>query len=267
MSLPLGVGLFLYVLLWYYSVRPLINGNAAILSGLFIAIALLAIRNHYDLLAGALLALSTIKPQIVILLIPALMFWAAYQKRWRLVIGAVASMALLVIISTLILPDWMFQQLEQVRSYSSYTPIGTPSAIFSLWWPDAGKVIGPIFSVVAILAVLYIWKRSWRQDFQFILPAIFLTLAATNFVGVATATSNNSVLFPGLILAFAFYESRLGRHGRWWTMAVALALLIGLWLLFGFSLSGKGQPLIMYFPLPVLLIVTFLALRPEPQRV
>ncbi len=95
MSVPLGVGLFLYILLWYYSVRPLINGNAAIFSGIFIVLALLAIRSHYDLLAGALLALSTIKPQIVILHIPALMFWAAYQKRWRLIIGAVASMALL----------------------------------------------------------------------------------------------------------------------------------------------------------------------------
>jgi hypothetical protein len=107
------------------------------------------------------------------------------------------------------------------------------------------------------------WKRSWRQDLQSILPAIFLTFAATNFVGVATATTNYSVLFPGLILAFVLYESRLG---RWWTIMVAFSLLIGLWVLFWFSLSGKGQPTIMYFPLPVLLIVTFLALRPEPQR-
>ena len=265
MSLPLGVGLFLYVLLWYYSVRPLINGNAAILSGLFIVIALLAIRNHNDLLAGPLLALSTIKPQVVILLIPILLLWAASQKRRKLIISTVASMAVLVIISTVILPDWMFRQLEQVRAYSSYTVIGTPSEIFTLWWPDAGNVIGLIFSILAILTIIYIWKRSWRQDFQLVLPAIFLTLAATNFAGIATATSNYSVLFPGLILAFALYEARLGRHGRWWTIAAATALLIGLWILFWTSLSGKGQPTIMYFPLPLLLIITFLVLRPQEK--
>jgi hypothetical protein len=156
MSLPLGVGLFLYVLLWYYSVRPLINGNVAILSGLFIILALLAIRNNRDLLGGVLLALSTVKPQVVIILIPALLLWAAYRRRWRLIIGTLSSMAVLVIISTLILPDWIFQQLEQVRAYSSYAPIGTPSEIFTLWWPDVGNLIGSLFSILAILTILYI---------------------------------------------------------------------------------------------------------------
>jgi len=264
--LPLSVGLYLYMLLWYYKVRPLIYGDAAIVSGLIVVFPLFTIRNNYDLLAGILLAMSAIKPQIIVLLIPALLLWDAYQKRWGLVIATMASFAVLILMSTLILPDWMFRQLEQVRSYSSYAPIGTPAEISSLWWPDSGKIIGTIFSIVAILALLYTWKRSWRQDFQFILPAIFITLAATNFVGIATATSNYSVLFPGLIQAFALFESRLGQHGRWLIITIAVALLSGLWLLCWTSFSGQGQPTIMYFPFPLLLIVAFLALRPEPKK-
>jgi hypothetical protein len=67
---PIMLGILLtFALLWYHSVRPLINGNASILCALLIAAAFLAIRAEQDGLAGLLLALSTIKPQMVVLLL------------------------------------------------------------------------------------------------------------------------------------------------------------------------------------------------------
>lgn len=264
LSIPLVLGTLLFVLLFYYNVRPLINGNISIIVGLFIVGALLAIRSGNDSIAGILLALSTVKPQVVVLLIPFILIWAVSQQRWRLITVTLVTTFILAVLSTLIVPDWLFKEIEQIRSYSSYAPVGTPAEIFSLWWPNYGNTIGIIFSILAIVVVIYAWKRSWRQEFRFILPAIFITLAATNFVGIATATSNYAALFPGLILAFAMYESYLGQRRKWLIVAFALILLVGLWVLFWTSLSGKGQPTIMYFPLPLFLIITFLFLRPDP---
>ncbi|MCC7130215.1 MAG: DUF2029 domain-containing protein, partial [Anaerolineae bacterium] len=44
--------LLAFAILWYYSIRPLINSNASILVGLFIAGAILAIRAEQDSWAG-----------------------------------------------------------------------------------------------------------------------------------------------------------------------------------------------------------------------
>jgi len=62
--------MILFSLLWYHSVRPLINGNLSIIVALLITLSLLSIQKNLDAMAGFLLSLTTIKPQMVILLIP-----------------------------------------------------------------------------------------------------------------------------------------------------------------------------------------------------
>ena len=62
--------LLLFSITWYHGVRPVINGNAAALVALFIALAFFFIQTKSDRAAGIVLALSTIKPQMVVLLIP-----------------------------------------------------------------------------------------------------------------------------------------------------------------------------------------------------
>ncbi|NPV57801.1 MAG: DUF2029 domain-containing protein, partial [Anaerolineae bacterium] len=60
---------FLFSMLWYHAVRPLINGNVVILIALGLAGAFLAIRDGRDELAGVLLALTTIKPQVTLVVL------------------------------------------------------------------------------------------------------------------------------------------------------------------------------------------------------
>jgi hypothetical protein len=59
---------FLFSITWYHAVRPLINGNAVILVALMLTGGDPAIRARHEELAGVLLAFSTIKPQVVILI-------------------------------------------------------------------------------------------------------------------------------------------------------------------------------------------------------
>ena len=117
---PLMSSLFLllvFVLLWYHSVRPLINGNPSIMVAFFTASALLAIAYERDVVAGLLLGLATIKPQVVVLLVPLVLIWALSNKRWRLIGSTLGTLFFLIILSTALVPDWILQNVRQNLAY------------------------------------------------------------------------------------------------------------------------------------------------------
>ena len=64
--------ILLFSMIWYHAVRGVINGNAVILIALAVSAVLLLIRNEQDRLAGVILAATTIKPHLVVLLIAVL---------------------------------------------------------------------------------------------------------------------------------------------------------------------------------------------------
>ncbi|MCZ7553228.1 MAG: DUF2029 domain-containing protein [Anaerolineales bacterium] len=98
--------LLAFAILWYYSIRPLINSNASILVGLFIAGAILAIRAEQDSWAGLLLALATIKPQVVALLILFVLIWSVSERRYIIVWSFLGNLALMIAVTSLLIPDW-----------------------------------------------------------------------------------------------------------------------------------------------------------------
>ena len=255
-SLPVVAFTLIFALTWYHSVRPLINGNPSILMALFVTSALLAIRAGKDVAGGALLAMSTIKPQAVILFLPLVLIWAYSRGRHRLIASALVSLGALVLLATIIEPAWLWQNANQVLSYPDYTLAGTPGAIFALWLPAAGRWLGIILTLVLVGLLIWQWKVAWKRSFSVLLPVAFFTLAATNLIGITTAASNYIALFPGLVLLLAYW-SHGGRRLRDWPAVSALVtLLIGLWWLFWISRSDRAQSPVMFFPLPLLLIIT-----------
>lgn len=68
-----------------------------------------------DHAAGAVLALLTTKPQLTVVVIPALLIWAARQGRWRVVASFAGCFLLLCLVSTLILPDWPWLMVRAQR--------------------------------------------------------------------------------------------------------------------------------------------------------
>jgi hypothetical protein len=255
--------LVLFTLLWYHSARPLINGNVSILISLFIATGLLAVRAKRDILAGLLLTLSTIKPQVVVLLIPLVLIWSVSNKRWRLIASFLGFMSLFVLVGTALEPDWLWQNIQQVLDYPSYTLPGNPAAIFEFWWPGVGRYLGWVLGVALAGILIWRWRDTWGKEFQFLLVTAYLTLAVTNLIGFTTAASNFIALYPGLILLLAYLDRRYDRAGHWLAAALAIGLLLGLWMLFLATVLGRRQSHILFFPLPVLLLVSMLILGRE----
>ena len=258
-------GAAIFGLLWYHGMRPLINGNPSILSALFLAVSLVAIRAKQDLLAGVLLALATLKPQIVILIIPLTLVWSLSHRRWKLLSSFFLSLLIMLIATLVIEPGWIPQNLNQIRYYPEYTLPGTPRSLLEVWWPGWGLIIALAITVITGTILLWMWANAWRAPFTVYLWAAFGTMAITNLIGIQTAVSNYVAMLPAVIFVLAALSIKVVRRGKWISLSLASAILIGLWVLFLTTQEGRSQSGLMFFPIPVFLLVTLILLRPKTK--
>jgi hypothetical protein len=257
-------GFLIFSILWYHSARPLINGNAAILVAFFLAVALWLVREGNDGAAGLLLALGTIKPQMALLVVPYILIWAISKRRLRVVWSFVLSMALLLGASFWLQPDWLAAEWGQALAYSSYTPPGSLATILADWWPAYGAWVGWSISLLLALVLLFEWWASLGKSFEALLWAASLTLVLTNLVGVPTSTGNYVAMLPIIPLVLAAFSRRLGQERKRYVWLALGILFAGLWALFLATLGDTAQyneHLIMFLPLPILLLVNLYWLR------
>jgi hypothetical protein len=264
---------FLFTLTWYHSVRAVINGNAVVLVALFIAGALAAIQSGRDELAGVLLALSTIKPQVVVLLVIFVCVWAISARRSAIVLWTVISLVFLSIGAAFFVPDWPLQNLWEVIRYPGYNPPGTPGSALATWLPAAGSKLGWGLTILLGILLLVEWSAARGQDFRWFLWTASLTLVASQWIGIQTDPGNFIVLFTPLVLVLGMWVQHAGTIGRVMVVLSLVVLFVGLWALFLTTLDpSAGQPQqspIMFFPLPLLLLlglywIRWWAIRPAP---
>jgi hypothetical protein len=269
---PFMLGLIMmFAALWYYTVRSLINANLALLISLVVALAFLAIRQERDGLAGLLLALTTVKPQMVILLILLVLLWSISNQRWILFWSLLGNIALLTAVTSLLIPNWIWQNLVQIFAYPDYTLPTTPGEIFAVWMPGVGLRLGYALTVIVAATLVFEWKQAWGKEFRWLLWTAGLTLAATQLIGLPTATENYMIMFPALLMVFAAWEEQWRSLGKVLIYTSLILLFFGVWWLFLSTLVRAEQPiqgLIMFFPLPVFLFiglywVRWWVLRPE----
>ncbi|HWQ83781.1 MAG TPA: glycosyltransferase family 87 protein [Anaerolineales bacterium] len=250
---------------WYHSVRPVINTNISILVALFIMLALWAIREQHDVLAGFLLVLATIKPQMIVLIVPLILIWALTRRRFLIVTSFSGILALIFLTSLLLLPGWPLDFLRQLMAYPDYTLPNTPGAIFADWLPGIGSQMG--WALTGILAAVLVveWIQAFNKDFRWLYWTACLTLVITNWIGIQTATENYIALLPAVILVFAVWVERWRWLGRFMTGLSMLGLTGGLWWVFLATLTYRdGAPFqhsVMFFPVPLFLIISLYWVR------
>lgn len=272
LSPPMLGFLLLFATLWYYSVRPLINANASLLIAVLVVTAFLAVRAGHDALAGFLLALSTIKPQMVALLIVLTLLWSISTRRYVLLWSTVGSIALLSAVTALLIPNWIWQNAVQIVAYPDYTLPTTPGEIFTIWMPGVGARLGIALTVVMAATLVWEWRLAWGKDDSWFIWTALLTLTITQLIGIPTATENFMIMFPALVMVFTAWDEQWGRLGYVLIYFSMMLLFAGVWWLFLSTLvQADGQPVqssIMFFPLPVFLLiglywVRWWVLRPE----
>lgn len=198
-----------------------------LLAAAFVFLAFSLIVRGNDIPAGALLAASTIKPQLVAPLILWLFLWAVLQRRYRLLASFTCAMAALLIPTEILVPNWFPHWIRSVATYSDNTNSAWPLVC------ALGNTPG-VVATVALVAVsaFVLWRlRSADPQSPYFALAFSLVLATALCV---TPTKfaiiyNQILLAPAAVLIFCWKPA--GYHAN-----VARCLAMGLFLLLFFVL-------------------------------
>jgi hypothetical protein len=210
-----SVLLWLRVLRWsappwtQISLLALTLGSLAVMQGLklqqmsllvagLMAIAITLLVTDYAVAAGVLLALATMKPQFVVLLLFWLAVWtmADWRRRYRWAVSFLATMTILMAASEWYLPHWIPRFWRAIHEYQRYT--GATSIMDNL--------IGAPWSwALELLAFAAIAGVCWRERRQAANSGAFaftlsLMLAATVVIIPTSANYNQVLLIPALLV-------------------------------------------------------------------
>jgi hypothetical protein len=251
-SPPGLVVLILFSLFWYPGARTLVLGQYAGLNALLMVGAIYMIQQDRDVLAGFLLALSMIKPQMSFLILPFTLLWGFSNHRWRLVQSILASSILLWVLPMLFLPDWPLQWIRQVIEYPTYTvPIGSIVEIISGSIPGLSQPLGLVLYAFFGLFLLREWLLAWGKDKRWFLWTALMTLVITNIIAFRTVTTHYVALLPVPLLLFQSWKENWGIKGEIAAWATLGVLFIGMWALFLATEQGNAEQAIMYPALPL----------------
>ena len=205
-KLSRGTGLILIVLMlgWLPMVQGIKLQQLSLLVAGLLAACGACLAGGWLLLAGGLLALATIKPQLTWPLVLWLLLWAgsAWRSRRRFVFGFGLVMLLLLGGAQLLLPGWLRMFAEALGQYHRYTQ----NQSVLVW--SFGSIAGRILEAVSLLfCALCIWpvRRELASSAAF--GRAFALVMALTVVIVPMFAPYNQVLLAPAILALLRSES------------------------------------------------------------
>jgi hypothetical protein len=250
-----------------------------------IALCAVLLTSGHLLLAGIVLALATIKPQLVWPLAAWLIVWTIsdWRQRQRFLWGFAMTMAALLGGAEYLLPGWMTKFRLAIAAYRQYTG-GAGSLLDVLVTPGWGRVISGLI-LLALAVVCWRLRREPADTAAFSL-ATAVVLAATVVIVPMVAPYNQLLLLPSVFLLIQHARSNWNRS-RLTRLAYVVSGLLVLWpwlatlcltvaaLILPAKLVQLGWALPLYtslgIPLAVLgavapMLTDFVSFRSRPDR-
>jgi hypothetical protein len=191
------------------------------------------------------------------LLVPWVLWWTAWRRRWGVWKGFGLAMVMLVGVSLLLVPTWLMDFVEGVRNYDVVAGI---LSCHSLTWIVVRDFLGlgPVaeaagVAVFALYGLLEAW-RGRRVGWSGFLWTTGLLLILTHFIAPRTATTHYMTLLLPLFSWFALIGKRLGRRAGLVVAGIEAALLVGQWAIFLTTIQGNYETGLVYLPFPVLML-------------
>jgi hypothetical protein len=240
-----------------------ILGQMATIVFLAVGLTLLAMQRRADFWAGVALAASTVKPQLSFLIVPWLLWWSAWHKRWHLWAGFATAMALMGGTGLLLVPTWPVDFIRQVLNYDTVSA----TSYHSITWIVVRHFwgLGPAIEVVVTgLFIIYLFFEWWRHRWatgEMMLWVTGLTLNLSNFISYRVATTSYTLLLLPLFQLFRLAHHRAPKQSAWIVLVVEGVLLVGQWGLFLVTVEDRYEAAPVYLMLPVALLVAQIVTR------
>lgn len=202
----------------------------ALLIGFLLALASWCVGREKLFVAGLVLSLATIKPQMVSLCLLWFPIWSLgdWKKRWQLVAGFSAGLGAFVVGGWILLPGWPRYFLQGLVAYHKYYPTTSPlRAVLGDWIGGAVTLV-----LVAILFSVAWHRRQSEGNSEEFAVVLASFLMASCLVMPIIAPYNHVLLILPAILIFRNWDA-LPRWGRGflgvlitWPWLVSAVLLV-----------------------------------------
>jgi hypothetical protein len=175
-----------------------------------LVICALLLANGKFALAGVLLGLTTIKPQLVLPLMAWLTLWSVsdWRRRKNFLLGFILTLAILFAAAEWVLPGWMNEFAHAVGAYRQY------SHAASLFDNLINRKVGLQLSIaVALMAAAICWRlrHDSEQSPRFVF-VFALILAVTVAIVPSISTYNQLLLLPGILFLVGDGPSLSGKN-------------------------------------------------------
>jgi hypothetical protein len=173
-----------------------------------VATACFLLSRNLEVLAGIVLSIATIKPNLVLLLLLWLVVQMAIQRRWRFLSAFCMATAGPLIASEILFPGWVRHWVIAARQYSD-TPFKVP--LFTLMLGHAaGLALG---GLLAAWVLFRLWKvgvaAPASAKFNYAV-ALILALTVCLIPTTIWMIYNELALIPAVLLIFSERQKRQG---------------------------------------------------------
>ena len=203
-------------------------GNLAVMQGLkleqlsllvagLIAVGVLLLIRDYQVGAGIVLALASMKPQLLVLLFIWLGLWTFgdLRRRYRWAVSFLVAMAIQIAAGEWYLPHWIPRFWQAVQEYKVYT------GAISVLEESIGSLPGRALEVLAFILLMRLcWKeRGYTANTLAFARMTSMVLAVTVLLIPTDSVYNQVLLLPGLLVLFE-------DGGALWRRSAATRLLL-----------------------------------------
>jgi hypothetical protein len=263
-----------FTIISFHSIIPWLDGGLPVWATLFLVSGLMAISHERNEIAGILLGLAFIQPQMVILPVILILIWAASNRRRIIILWFFVTLIFLSVIASFLVPDWTVQYIRLLYNFKNNFPPGSPIVLFTNQWPGLGRQLGWLVGVILVAILVYEWWVVLRKEFRWCLWTVCLTIVISQWIGIPTIPAQFILMLLPLILVAGMLAERWPRGGNWAAVLLSIILFVWEWGLVYMDFIGgvKFAYLNLMIPLPLILFiglywVRWWAIKPRRLRV
>ncbi|MBQ6343849.1 MAG: DUF2029 domain-containing protein [Anaerolineaceae bacterium] len=248
-----------FLLLNYYSISALTDGDISILAITFFLVGLAAMQEGEAELSGIMFAFSTIKCSLTLLPVLWVCIWALSHRGGGIIVAWTGMvLALLFLVGMLLRTDWFMLYLRSMVYYLKYMNPTNISKLIENWQPELGGRIGWAISGVFILILIIEWIINAQKDVNALEWVLALTLTVGFLVGIPNIGKHLFILWIPALYDIDKMQLRWGKKGLIYGIILVVYLLVLPWIFQLFVFPDWKNPVNMFSIISPLILVFLL---------